>query len=241
VSETDPTPPADPPEPQTDPPPGESEPEPQREADAEPEAKPSKLDRRLANLSARLSAAEQDRARMEGELARYRQNSPLQQEPEITPEVRAHAEKLAAQLRDQDRARERAEGFHEAGKAAYADWTDRCSSLMQMGADAGLAELLVEMKDGAKIAGALADDPEALERMAGIRTERGRAISLGMYAAQLADKEPPPRRQVSRAPAPIRPVNGAVRTELQPQQMTSEQLVDYYSREAMARRGLNGH
>jgi len=82
------------------------------------------------------------------------------------------------------------------------------------------------------------EDPEAVERIASIKTERGRAISLGMYAALLAEKEPPPRRAVSRAPAPIRPVNGAARTELLPQQMTSEQLVEYYSREAMARRGL---
>ena len=208
------------------------------EPEPEAEAKPSKLDRRLATLSARLTAADQDRARLEAELQRFRQQSPLQPEPEISPEVRAAAERLASQMRDQERARERADGFHEAGKAAYADWPERCQNLMQMGADAGLAELLVEMKDGAKVAGALADDPEAVERIASIKTERGRAISLGMYAALLAEKEPPPRRQVSRAPAPIRPVNGAVRAELLPQQMTSEQLVEYYSREAMKARGL---
>jgi len=239
MSETTETPPPEaPPE---DPPPA-PEPDteqPAREAEEpEAEAKPSKLDRRLANLSARLSAADQDRARLEAELQRFRQQSPLQPEPEISPEVRAAAERIAAQIREQDRAKERADNFHEAGKAAFTDWPERCQSLMQMGADAQLAELLVEMKDGAKVAGALADDPEAVERIASIKTERGRAISLGMYAGLLAEKEPPPRRAVSRAPAPIRPVNGAARTELLPQQMTSEQLVEYYSREAMKARGL---
>lgn len=207
--------------------------------DEKPEPQ-SKLDRRIAAMSARLTAAEQNAQRAWAELERVRQASPLQPEPEISPEVRAAAERLASQMREQERGREKAENFHDAGKAAYADWQERCSNLMSMGADAGIAEILVDMKDGAKVAGALADDPEALERIAGIKTERGRAISLGMYAAQLAEQPATPARKMPRAaPPPIRPVtnlgNGNVAV---PQAMTPDQLVDYYSREAMAKRGL---
>ena len=177
----------------------------------------------------------------EAENERYRQRSPLeQQRPELSPEVRAEVERLAAQMREQERGQEQANTFHEQGRESYADWEERCKNLMAMGVDVGLSQILVEMKDGAKVAGALADDPEALQRIAQIRTERGRAISLGMYAAKLAEAQQPQIRRTAReVPSPIRPVtnlgNGANPV---PQAMSSEQLVDYYSREAMKARGL---
>ncbi len=214
----------------------------QPEVGEEKPDQPSKLDRRIAAMSARLTAAEARAAQAEAEAARYRQHSPLdQQQQQISPEIRAAAEQLAAQLREQERGREKAENFHEAGRTQYTDWKERCANLMGMGADAGIAEILVDMKDGAKVAGALADDPEALERIAAIKTERGRAISLGMYAASLADQQAaiPARKTPRIAPPPIRPVSnlgsGGVPV---PQAMTPDQLVDYYSREAMAKRGL---
>ena len=143
--------------------------------------------------------------------ARSQQPAPQPQALPQTPEelerlIDARAEAKAAQQASQARA----DAFHEQGRAAYADWTDRCTSLMQMGADAGFSQLLVEMPEGARVAGALADDPEELERIAAIKTERGRAIALGKFAAKLPEEKPAaaPRRAVSRAPAPIRPVNG---------------------------------
>ncbi len=234
MSDTNDTPQAEP-----DPPESTAEGQPEPETGEE---KPSKLDRRIAALSARVSAAEARAQQAEAEATRYRQHSPLeQQRPELTPELRVEVERLAAQMREQERGREKAESFHELGRESYADWEERCKNLIAMGADNGVAEILVEMKDGARIAGALADDPEALQRISSIKTERGRAISLGMYAASLADKAPPPlpRRAARESSGPIRPItnlgNGSVPV---PQAMTSEQLVDYYSREAMKARGL---
>ncbi len=199
--------------------------------------KPSRADRRIAAMSARLAAqgAELDALRRE-------RNQPPRQ-PEAMPQTPEELERLVNQRAEQiataRAAQERAERFHEAGRKAHADWTERCQSLMQMGADAGMAEMLIEMPDGARVAGALADDPEALERIAAIKTERGRAISLGMYAAALEAKPAAPVRRTSNAPAPIRPLNGGqARAEPNEHTMTSEQLVEHYSREAMRARGL---
>ena len=110
---------------------------------------------------------------------------------------------------------------------------------MQMGADAGFTQLLVEMPEGARVAGALADDPEELERIAAIKTERGRAIALGKYAAKLPEEKPQaaPRRAVSRAPAPIRPVNGTANPTFN--EYTTDDasaLAQHYMRESMERR-----
>ncbi len=199
--------------------------------------KPSRADRRIAAMSARL--AEQGR---ELDALRRAAHQPPRQ-PEAMPQTPEELERLVEQRAEEivatRAAQETAERFHAEGRRAHADWTERCQSLMQMGADAQLSMLLVEMPEGARVAGALADDPEALERIVAIKTERGRAISLGMYAAALAAKPVPPVRRTSNAPAPIRPLSGGqARAEPNEHTMTSEQLVEHYSREAMRARGL---
>ncbi len=199
--------------------------------------KPSRADRRIAAMSARL--AEQGR---ELDALRRAQQQPPRQ-PEAMPQTPEELERLvdqrAGQIAAARAAQERAERFHAEGRKAHADWNERCQSLMQMGADAGMAEMLIELPDGARVAGALADDPEALERIAAIKTERGRAISLGMYAASLESKPTPPVRRPSNAPTPIRPLNGGQqRAEFNEYTATPDQLRDYYDLQAKKARGL---
>lgn len=210
------------------------------ETKAEPDPpKPSRTDRRIAALSARLSAGEQERQRLAQEVEQYRRQNQPQPDKPVTPDdiPRIVEERVAAQLA-QRVAAERAEQFHASGKAAYPDWQERCQSLMQMGADAGFAELLIETPDGAKVAGALADDPDELERITGLKSERARAIALGRYAAALETREPA-AKPANRLPPPIRPIAGATaRTPFNETTATAQQLVDFYSKQAMQKRGL---
>lgn len=196
-----------------------------------------RAEKRIAKLAARLSAGEQQLARLVAENEQLRRGA-RSEEGAPSPEIEAAAERRAQEIVAERTAKERMAKFHSDGRAAHADWSDRCQSLMQMGADAQLSHMLVELDNGARVAGALADDPEALERIAAIQTERGRAISLGMYAAKIEATPAPPVRRVSNAPAPIRPVTGGARVEFNPYGADSEALVDYYSREAMKARGL---
>lgn len=209
------------------------------ETPAEPEKpKPSREDRRFASLSARLTAGEQERARLQAENEHYRRQINPQPERPITPDdiPRIVEERVAAAVAQRE-AQSRVESFHKAGQAAYPDWQERCQSLMQMGADGPMSELLVEMPEGAKVAAALADDPEELEKIAGLKTERARAIALGRFAAAMESKPPPPARNVSRAPAPIRPISsGTARIDVDESRMTSAQLVEFYSKQAAAKR-----
>jgi hypothetical protein len=207
-------------------------------------ARPSREDRRWAVLSAKLSAAEQERGRMAAELDQMRRGAqPQFQEPQLTPDQQAFVDRRVQQAVEARAEQERVDRFHEAGRAAYGpkDWQERCNSLMQMGADQGLAALLVEAPDGARVAAALADDPEELERIAGLRTERARAIALGKFAAGLADRPAPQSRAVSKAPPPIKPISsGGARTEFNAYDpnLNTQQLVDFFTREAMKARGL---
>ena len=208
------------------------------EETAEP-AKPSRTERRIAALSARLSAGEQREARLAQEVEQYRRQGQPQaaQEQEFTPAQIAAMDKRLADMRAKERFDERGKAFHEAGKAAFKDWGERCSSLMQMGADSQFAEILLEIPNGAKVAGALADDPEALEAITALRSERSRAIALGKYAATLETREPPARK-TSPLPAPIKPIAGATaRTELNQYAASAQKLVDVYSKELAEKSG----
>jgi len=201
----------------------------------EEQPRPSRADRRIAAMSARLAAqgAELEALRRTQTHSTPAVAGALPQTPEeLQAYVRTEAQKIATEERE----RERVVAFHEAGKAAHADWQQRCDSLQAMGADAGMARIMVEMGgEGARVAAALADDPEELERIAGIRSEHGRAIALGKYAATLPAARPP-RTPVSRAPAPIRPVTGVANPVFNEFTATPEQLVEFYSKQAMDRR-----
>lgn len=206
------------------------------ETTATEDPKPSRADRRIAALSARLAAQAQ-------ELDALRRSQQPAPQPQALPQTPEELERLidarAEAKANQQATQARADAFHEAGRAAHADWNDRCTSLIQMGADAQFSQLLVEMPEGARVAGALADDPEELERIAAIKTERGRAIALGKYAAKLPEEKPQaaPRRAVSRAPAPIRPVNGTANPTFN--EYTTDDasaLAQHYMRESMERR-----
>ena len=105
----------------------------------------------------------------------------------------------------------------------------------------GFAALLVEMPDGVKVAAALANDPDEVERIANLRTERARAVALGKYAATL-DDHPAPRASngaaaaVTRAPAPIRPVTGRAAPTFNPYTADGQTLVDRWMKEDMEKR-----
>jgi hypothetical protein len=101
--------------------------------------------------------------------------------------------------------------------------------------------LLVEMPDGVRVAGALAADPEAVERIAGLHSERARAVALGKFAATLgADTGNGHARAaaplpVTRAPAPVRPVTGRASPVFNEYTAPPEQLVDVYLKRDLER------
>jgi hypothetical protein len=188
--------------------------------------------RRIAQLRARLGAAEREQARQAAELDFYRRQAQAQPPAEETPEQRHQRER--AQIRTEVEAQIRTEQFHERGASAYGDWKQRCDDLVKMGADAGLAQLLVEMPDGVKVAASLANDPDQVEHIANLRSERARAVALGKYAATLDDAPAAPRAAaVTRAPAPIRPVTGRAAPTFNEYTADGQALVDRYMHQAM--------
>jgi hypothetical protein len=88
------------------------------------------------------------------------------------------------------------------------------------------------------VAAALADDPAELQRIANIQSERGRAIALGKYAATVDDvpaRAAPATPQITRAPAPIRPVTGRASPQFNEYTATADQLGDFYMKQNLER------
>src|SRR3954468_17099251 len=204
------------------------------EAD-EAEVKQERENRRVAQLRARLGAAERERERQAVELEFYRRQAQQQSPAEETPEQRYARER--AGMRAELETELRTERFHQQGTSDFDDWRQRCSDLMSMGADAGFAQLLVEMPDGVKVTAALAGDPEEVQRIANLRSERARAVALGKYAATLDDTARPARRaaHATQAPAPVRPVTGRASPSLNEYAADANTLVDKYMRDHMDR------
>jgi hypothetical protein len=220
--------------------PAANEPEPTQPQDGQ--AQPtddSPLERRFARLTSRLSNVARERDELIAQVQRLQQAQTASQ-PTPQQQVDQQTQQLIAaeaqRLKHQDRMLDRTREFHAAGEEAYPDWKDRCQNLMSMGADPQIAELLIELPNGHRVAGALADDTEELERIAAIRTERGRALALGRYAEKLEGK---PVRQQSKAPKPPTPVVARSTPRFDEYNADAQTLVQHYTREAMAKRMAN--
>ena len=237
MSETTEHPTTDQPAPDSDPQPeAGQETEQQAQPEPEPPSEPDKEARRVARLTGRVSALARERDELTARLTALEQARAGAQEGQWGPDQQQAIEQAAQRLVEQRLAQVRRDAFHEAGREAYTDWQDRCQSLVAMGADPLFADLLVDMRDGAKIAAALADEPDEVERIAALKTERARAVALGQFAAKLEARPPPPARRVSNAPPPIRPVTGRANPTRNEYVMTSDQLVQLYSDRAMQAR-----
>src|SRR6185436_6956259 len=238
---------------------GEAAPEPQPTPTAPPESTPAdtagdtteategedkaqqREDRRIAALRARLGAAEREQQRQSAELAYWRQQAAGQPQQQETPEQQAM--RYRQEVRGEVESQLRTERFHAEGGAQYGDWSAKCKDLVDMGADPHFAQLLVEMPEGVRVAAALADDPDAVERISKIGTERGRAIALGKYAATMesssgaaAPARAAPPSPLTRAPAPIRPVTGRAAPTFNEYTASGSQLADFYAKQALDRR-----
>lgn len=189
--------------------------------------------RRFAKLTAKVAA----QAAVIERLNSGQPNQPQPQrqvDPQLTPEQQAYVDQRVAAEVAHRTTQQRAQAFHDQGRSQYPDWEERTKSLIQMGADGQFAELLIEIPNGARVAAALADDPAELERIAGLRSERARAIELGKYAATLAPTRRSSVPNVTRAPAPVRPVgNAPARAEFNEYTASADELAEYYSKKDM--------
>lgn len=218
-------------------PPESDEPAPAKEAEER-----EKEDRRTAVLRARLGTAERERDALRAEAEHYRRQVAQQAPEQDTPEQAQ--QRLRMQVRAEVEAEIKKDNLHAHGNAQFADWGQRAQRVVDMGGDAQFAQLVLDMppSEAVKVVAALSEDPEALQRIVDLRSERARAVALGKYAATIEDA--PQARgnghatstpQVTRAPAPIRPVTGRANPTFNEYTASGEQLADFYLKKDLER------
>lgn len=210
------------------PPPEEPKPQPAEGEQPEPEQSAEQEqragDRRWARTTARMAALARERDDLARMLAEAQQRQ--QQAPQGDPAVeQLIAQEVNRRVKEKtDAAKTRA--FHAAGNELYPDWQERCTALQAMGADPHIARILVGLPNGPRVAAALHDEPDELDRIAALDPD-DRGVELGKFAAKLETR---PARPVSKAPRPPQPVTQRSAPQFNEYTATPAELMQHYSK-----------
>lgn len=202
----------------------------QSEKTAEPETpKPDPVEKRIARLTAKLSYAQQQIVDMSARISASTQQP--QGEPVKLDE--AEVERRATAKAEERLFNDECNKVASRGEEEFDDFHPKISSLWEEigGFNKPLVEAALETGDAHKVLYELASDPDEAERIGGLSPAR-----MGAALAKLANKPAPPPVAFSKAPKPIKPVSGSARVEFNEHTATAEQLVEHYSKQAMASR-----
>ncbi len=247
------TPAPEPPSPESTPAPEGETPAPEGEAaEAPQEPKPNpKIEARMRHLTRAANdakrEAEEHRLRAEAAeqvLAQLRAgNGQEQPQQAANGQYQAAVQAEANRLIAEQRANEERGALIAAGVKDYTaeTWNEKTAMLATMGAlqRPEFMETLLSIPDGHRLAVALADDPDELANLLGKRPAQMAAM-MGRMAAELSVADEP-KKPVSRAPAPVKPVGtGRVAPQPDPGKMTSAEYIAWRNRTAPKHLGGRG-
>lgn len=197
------------------------------EAQPQPEKKPDGVQKRINELTAKARAAERRAEEVERQLQELQQR-PKEPESQAKPSIdqfqnydeyvealadwktdqklsardKAASERQAKQSaqREHETFRTRVESQVDQGRSEFDDFDDVVIQNPDLPVSPTMAQALVEMEEGHKVAYYLGKNPEEAADIASMSPTR-QAIALGRIEAKLAVK--PPAKTVSNAPEPI--------------------------------------
>ncbi len=217
---------------------------PETEADAEPKPKPTPWwDKRIAVLTAKKASTEQLLAEANARLAALEGRTPEPQQPngEMTEaEFNRRVEERAAQKAAQNAHATRLQLMIETGNKEFtpAEFTAKSNTLAGLGATENAAFMaeLTDSENGHKIVAYLGDHPEEAERMLALPANR---IAREMAKMDMKVGQAPAAKPVSRAPAPVNPVNGGGRLEasLEDPNLPVEKWIELRNKEIAKKKG----
>jgi hypothetical protein len=185
---------------------------------------------RIARQREQLAQERQQREELAARLAAFEANQ-QQQDPNapVRPPTAEQLQQMvrveAARIAEQTAMQEKLRSFDSAGRKEFGDkeFIERCNTLASLGASENPAfmQVVTELEDGPRVVAHLADDPEKAMQVLSLPPLR-MAAALARLSGQ-APKPPP----VSKAPPPVRPVNGASRSEGDPDKMSTDQWMKW--------------
>ncbi len=222
-----------------------SEPDEQQDADATPDSDKDGKEpegwelKRIGQLTRQRHEAERKADAAQAEAARYRQLVEQMQrgeEPEVTragqePDIDALVTKRAAELSQQQAAAERGVSVSKAGAEAYQDFQSAVKTLDAIGISDDQVRNLLGLDDAHKVIYQLGKNPDEAMRILSLPPlQQGR--ELERMAAKAANPAP---KAVSKAPAPVKPVDGRANVDPDPSSMSMEEWAKWRAKTAKTR------
>lgn len=200
--------------------------------DTERAVEHSKIERRIAALTAKRSEAERKAATLEQRVRELEAKELTAKDPEAArvaleeAEIDRRAEIKAAQRLAAEAYQAKVGAFESAGVKEFPDFTDRCNAVaafLDQKDIPAFMEIVTDIDDGHKAIARLADDPDLADRVLKMSPHK-MAIELSKLGAL---KEEKTRKDISKAPPPLERVTGNARNDGYPANPTVEQHIEW--------------
>lgn len=147
-------------------------------------------------------------------------------------QVEARAAQLAERMAAEKAFTDECNRIYEAGVKAFNDFDEVIGNFRMLG---GLTPAVIEAAAATdmpeKVLYELGNDPEKAERLIKLPPSR-----LGVELAKIATKLSAPKPSVSKAPAPIKPVDGPGKGEVDPDKMSDREWMEWRNKQVAAKR-----
>jgi hypothetical protein len=193
---------------------------------------PVGLQRRMDAVTRARGEAERRAAAAEAEVVELRKKVNASADPEAAKtaleeaEIDRRAAVKAVEMRQAEVWKARVDAFQTAGEQEYPDFNDRCNTVaafLDPPARNAFVSILTDIDDGHRAVAKLSDDPDLADRVLKLSPHR-MAIELAKLASEKPEK---PKKEVSKAPAPIEKVSGTARSDGYRPGMTVEEHVEW--------------
>ena len=195
--------------------------------------------KRIGDLTRQRHEAERKATAATDEAARYRMLVEQMQRGE-TPDVNTTGEqpniddlvtKRAGEIAQQQQMAERGQSVSKVGAEEYPDFMKAVTTLDALGISGDQVQSLLGMDDAHKVIYSLGKNPEEALRILSLPpVQQGRELErLALKAGQ------PAAKAVSKAPAPITPVDGSTTVETDPSKMSTDEWMKWRAKNTKTR------
>jgi hypothetical protein len=195
--------------------------------------------KRIGALTAKSHQAEREAQAAKGEAERYRllvEQMQRGEEPAVTtpgqaPNIDELVTKRATEIAQQQQMAERGQSVSKVGTESYPDFMTAVTTLDALGISGEQVQSLLGMDDAHKVIYSLGKNPEeALRILALPPLQQGRELErMSLKAGQ------PVAKAVSKAPAPITPVDGSTTVEKDPSKMSMDEWAKWRAKNSKTR------
>lgn len=195
------------------------------------------LTRQKHDATRQVAEAQSEAARYRALVEQMRQESGVepgqqpQQQAQQPQNIEALVQQRATQIAQQEQIQARGKSVASVGETEFPDWGQAVRTLDALGINDSQVSALLGMDDAHKVIYSLGKNPEEAARILSLPpVQQGRELErLALKAAQ------PAAKAVSKAPAPITPVDSNVSAEADPSKMSMEEWVKWRNKNATTR------